>query len=56
MTRDDYEILQEWLDRKAKNNPYARTAAFKYETGYKEGIQAAKSILSDYFKRQGKNG
>ncbi len=57
MTRIEYEILQERLTKKMQNNPYGRTGNFKREDGYNEGILAAKSILSDYYHRNGeKNG
>lgn len=55
MTQFEYEVLQERLTRKIENNPYKRTGCTKYETGYKEGVLAAKSILSDYFKHNGGN-
>ena len=49
MDRCEYEYLQERLSRKMHNNPYGRTGNFKREDGYKEGILAAKSILSEYY-------
>ena len=58
MTNWQYEMLQDLLTRKAENNPYGRSGNFKYEEGYKQGILAAKSILSDFYHRQfeGKEG
>lgn len=49
MTENTYKYLQERLSNKAENNPYKYTACFKYERGYKEGIAAAKSILSEFY-------
>ena len=49
MTKWQYEMLQDLLTRKAENNPYGRSGNFKYEEGYKQGILAAKSILSDFY-------
>lgn len=48
----EYSHLQNRLSKKLKDNPYSRTGCSKYETGYKEGILAAKSILSDFHKSQ----
>ena len=53
MDRCEYEYLQERLSRKMHNNPYGRTGNFKREDGYKEGILAAKSILSEYYHMKG---
>ena len=50
MTKYEYDRLQESFTKKIENNPYRRAGCTKYETGYKEGILAAKSILSGYFK------
>lgn len=49
MDRREYEQLQERLSRKMHNNPYSRTGNYKREDGYKEGIMAAKSILSSWY-------
>lgn len=51
MTESDYKYLQERLSKKSENNPYKYTGCFNYETGYKEGIAAAKSILSEFYHR-----
>ena len=51
MERDQYEKLQEQLSEKLKNNPYGKNGNFKYKEGYKQGILAAKSILSDFYHR-----
>lgn len=48
-----YEQLQSELTKKMQNNPYGRTANFKREDGYKEGILAAKSILHNFYKWKG---
>lgn len=45
--------LQSELTKKMQNNPYGRTANFKREDGYKEGILAAKSILHNFYKWKG---
>ena len=60
MTPFEYENLQEQLSKKLKNNPYSHTGCTKYETGYKEGILAAKGILSAFYhaaerKRENEN-
>lgn len=52
MDRCEYEYLQKRLSRKMRNNPYGRTGNFKREDGYKEGILAAKSILSEYYRME----
>ena len=49
MTESDYRYLQERLSKKLENNPYRHTGCFNYETGYKGGISAAKSILSEFY-------
>lgn len=54
MTESDYKYLQEQLSKKSRNNPYKHTGCFNYETGYKEGIAAAKSILSEFYHRREK--
>lgn len=54
MTESDYKYLQERLSKKSKNNPYKYTGCFNYETGYKEGIAAAKNILSEFYQRRKK--
>lgn len=51
MTKSDYKYLQERLSKKSENNPYKHTGCTNYETGYKEGIAAAKSILSEFYHR-----
>lgn len=51
MTKSDYKDLQEQLSKKSENNPYKNTGCTNYETGYKEGIAAAKSILSEFYRR-----
>ena len=51
MTESDYKYLQERLSKKSENNPYKHTGCTNYETGYKEGIAAAKSILSEFYHR-----
>lgn len=48
----EYNYLQKILTQKMKNNPYGRTGNFKREEGYKKGILAAKSILSNFHKQQ----
>lgn len=50
---NEYEQLQSELTKKIQNNPYGRTANFKREDGYKEGILAAKSILHNFYKWKG---
>lgn len=50
----DYKYLQERLSKKSENNPYKYTGCCNYETGYKEGIAAAKSILSEFYHRREK--
>lgn len=54
MTESDYKYLQERLSKKSENNPYKYTGCFNYETGYKEGIAAAKSILFEFYHRREK--
>lgn len=54
MTESDYKYLQERLSKKSENNQYKHTGSFNYETGYKEGIAAAKSILSEFYHRREK--
>lgn len=49
MTESDYKYLQKRLSNKSKNNPYKYTGC-NYETGYKDGIAAAKSILSEFYR------
>ena len=51
MTRRQYEDLQEQLSRKMRDNPYGRNGSYKYEEGYKQGVLAAKSILSKFYHR-----
>lgn len=51
MEKWQYQMLQDQLTRKAKNNPCGKSGSFKREEGYKEGILAAKSILSDFYHR-----
>lgn len=51
MEKWQYEMLQDQLSRKSENNPYGKNGNFKYEEGYKKGILAAKSILSDFYHR-----
>lgn len=53
MKQWEYEQLQSELTKKIQNNPYGRTANFKCEDGYKEGILAAKSILHNFYKWKG---
>ena len=55
MTSYEYETLQEQLSKKLKNNSYARSGCTKYETGYQEGILAAKSILSAFYHAAERN-
>lgn len=50
MTETEYQILQERLSNKMTNNPYRKSSCNRYETAYKEGILAAKSILSNFMK------
>lgn len=52
MTESEYRFLQEELSRKIQNNPYRRTGCFKREESYKEGLLAAKSILSAHQERE----
>lgn len=54
MTESDYKYLQERLSKKSENNPHKHTGSFNYEAGYKEGIAAAKSILSEFYHRREK--
>lgn len=54
MNKCEYEYLQNRLTKKTNNNPYHLTGCTNYETGYKKGVLAAKSILSDYFKHLNK--
>lgn len=54
MTKFEYEALQARLTTKAENNPYRRTGCVKYESGYKEGILVAKSILHEIYQQQQK--
>lgn len=56
MEKWQYEMLQDQLIRKAKDNPYGKNGNYKYEEGYKQGILAAKSILSDFYHRYYENG
>ena len=49
MDEKSYKDLQDRLSNKAENNPYKYTGCYKYEAGYKEGIAAAKSILSEFY-------
>lgn len=51
MDRWQYKMLQDQLSKNAKNNPYRKNGSFKYEEGYKQGILASKSILSDFYHR-----
>lgn len=51
MEKWQYEMLHDQFSRKAENNPYGKNGNFKYEEGYKQGILAAKSILSDFYHR-----
>ena len=51
MTKWQYEMLQDQLTRKAENNPYRRNGCSKYDESYKQGILAAKSILSEFYHR-----
>lgn len=51
MTRWQYEDLQEQLSRKMRDNPYGKNGNYKYEEGYKQGILAAKSVLSNFYHR-----
>lgn len=51
MTRWQYEDLQEQLSRKMRGNPYGKNGNYKYEEGYKQGILAAKSVLSNFYHR-----
>lgn len=51
MTESDYKNLQERLSKKSENNPYKYTGCTNYETGYKEGIAVAKSILSEFYHK-----
>lgn len=55
MTELEYQYIQERLSKKIDNNPYKYTGCSKYETGYKQGIATAKSIVSEIY-RQGKQG
>lgn len=50
MKDSEYQALQERLTNKMNNNPYATSCTFNYASGYKEGVLAAKSILSDYHR------
>lgn len=52
MSQDEYDALQARLSAKAENNPYRRTGNAKRESGYKEGILVAKSILHEFYQRQ----
>lgn len=54
MTESDYKYLQERLSKKSEDNPYKYTSRPNYETGYKEGIAVAKSILSEFYHRREK--
>lgn len=54
MTESDYKYLQERLSKKSENNPHKHTGSFNYEAGYREGIAAAKSILSEFYHRRKK--
>lgn len=56
MTESDYKYLQERLSKKSENNQYKHTGSFNYEAGYKEGLAAAKSILSEFYHRKKNNG
>ncbi len=47
MKQWEYEQLQSELTKKMQNNPYGRTANFKREDGYKEGI------LHNFYKWKG---
>ena len=49
MTRRQYEDLQEQLSRKMRDNPYGKNGSYKYEEGYKQGILAAKNVLSNFY-------
>lgn len=51
MEKWQYEMLQEQLSHKMRDNPYGKNGNFKYEEGYKEGILAAKSILASFYHR-----
>lgn len=53
MKQWEYEQLQSELTKKMQNNPYGRTANYKREDGYKEGILAAKIILHNFYKWKG---
>lgn len=53
MKQWEYEQLQSELTKKMQNNTYGRTANFKREDGYKEGILSAKSILHNFYKWKG---
>lgn len=52
MKQWEYEALQAALSKKHENTPYSYTGNFKRESGYKEGILAAKSILHSFFYQQ----
>lgn len=51
MTEAEYWEIQKRLTKKIENNPYERFGGYRREESYKEGILAAKSILSDYYHR-----
>lgn len=52
MKQWEYEALQAALTKKYENNSYGCTGHYKRESGYKEGILAAKSVLHSFYERQ----
>lgn len=52
MKQWEYEALQAALTKKYENNSYTLNGNFKRESGYKEGILAAKSVLHSFYQRQ----
>lgn len=54
MTQEEYDLLQKQLSYKLEHDPYSHSGCFKHASAYKEGILAAKSILSTFFETQNK--
>lgn len=54
MTEHEYRSLQEDLSEKLRKNPFSnpKQHTIKMQEGYEEGILAAKSVLSAFYKAQ----
>lgn len=54
MTRDQYIKLQDLLSKEIKYNEYLNHGLFTEAEGYREGLQAARRILEDFYHNSAK--